>query len=45
MPFFGSDDVPFGLDDKGVSTEQDGLRVAWRRDPDGHVLADYSLDS
>ena len=38
MPFLGSDDLPFELDDDGVSVAQDGLSVAWMRDPDGSVL-------
>jgi catechol 2,3-dioxygenase-like lactoylglutathione lyase family enzyme len=45
VPFLGPDDIPFDLDGNGVSTGQEGLRVAWMRDPDGNILTIYSLDS
>jgi len=43
VPFLGPDDLPFALDDDGVSDGQAGLQVAWMRDPDGSVLTVYSL--
>ena len=42
VPFLGTDDLPFELDDDGVSVTQDGLDVAWMRDPDGNVLTVFS---
>jgi hypothetical protein len=45
VPFLGPDDIPFSLDADGVSTGQEGLRVAWMRDTDGNILTIYSLDS
>jgi catechol 2,3-dioxygenase-like lactoylglutathione lyase family enzyme len=42
VPFLGPDDLPFELDDDGVSVGQDGLAVAWMRDPDGSVLTIFS---
>ncbi|UJH71195.1 VOC family protein [Ornithinimicrobium sp. INDO-MA30-4] len=43
VPFLGDDDLPFALDEDGISTQQDGILVAWIRDPDGSVLTIYSL--
>jgi catechol 2,3-dioxygenase-like lactoylglutathione lyase family enzyme len=40
--FLEPDDLPFELDDDGVSVDQTGLEVAWMRDPDGSVLTIYS---
>lgn len=45
VPFLGPDDLPFDIDEEGVSTGQEGLRVAWMRDPDGNILTVYSLES
>ena len=42
VPFLGPEDLPFALDADGVSTSQDGLHVAWMRDPDGSVLTVFS---
>lgn len=42
VPFLGSEDLPFELDPDGVSTSQEGLAVAWFRDPDGSVLTIFS---
>jgi catechol 2,3-dioxygenase-like lactoylglutathione lyase family enzyme len=42
VPFLGQGDLPFELDDDGVSLGQDGLRVAWMRDPDGSILTIFS---
>ena len=42
VPFLGKDDVPFALDDDGVSTDDSGMRVAWLRDPDGSILTVYA---
>jgi catechol 2,3-dioxygenase-like lactoylglutathione lyase family enzyme len=42
VPFLGQDDLPFELDDDDVSVGQDGLRVAWMRDPDGSILTIFS---
>ena len=44
VPFLGSDDLPFDLDDDGVSVDQSGMQVAWMRDPDGTVLTVFSRD-
>jgi catechol 2,3-dioxygenase-like lactoylglutathione lyase family enzyme len=45
VPFLGPGDIPFDLDEDGVSAGQEGLRVAWMRDPDGNILTIYSLGS
>jgi catechol 2,3-dioxygenase-like lactoylglutathione lyase family enzyme len=45
VAFLGPDDVPFALDDLGVSNDQSGMKVAWMRDPDGTVLTVYELKS
>lgn len=42
VPFLGPEDLPFELDSEGVSVSQDGLAVAWMRDPDGSVLTVFS---
>ena len=42
VPFLGPGDLPFELDDDGVSVGQDGLAVAWMRDPDGSILTIFS---
>ena len=42
VPFLGDDNLPFDLDDDGVSVAQDGLSVAWMHDPDGSVLTIFS---
>lgn len=44
VDFLGADDLPFVLDADGISSEQQGLKVAWMRDPDGSVLTVFSLD-
>lgn len=38
VPFLGPEDLPFQLDEDGISADTAGLRVAWLRDPDGSVL-------
>ena len=38
VTFLGRDDLPFALDDDGISADTAGLGVAWMRDPDGSVL-------
>lgn len=43
VDFLGSDELPFTLDEDGVSRDQDGLEVAWMRDPDGNVLTLFAL--
>ena len=45
VPFLGSDDLPFTLDEDGVSTDESGLQVAWMRDPDGNILTVYSIEA
>lgn len=42
--FLGPEDLPFALDEDGVSTDQAGIEVAWMRDPDGSVLTIFALD-
>nr|WP_279303162.1 VOC family protein [Nocardioides currus] len=42
VPFLGPDDLPFELDADGVSVSQEGLQVAWMRDPDGSFLTGFS---
>ncbi|QWF85059.1 VOC family protein [Amycolatopsis sp. CA-230715] len=42
VPFLGKDDLPFALDEDGVSADTSGIRVAWMRDPDGSVLTIFS---
>jgi catechol 2,3-dioxygenase-like lactoylglutathione lyase family enzyme len=44
VPFLTEADVPFDLDDDGISVTGD-LQVAWMRDPDGSVLTIFQLDS
>jgi catechol 2,3-dioxygenase-like lactoylglutathione lyase family enzyme len=38
VPFLGPDDLPFTLDEDGVSSDTTGLQVAWLKDPDGNIL-------
>ncbi|GAA1938745.1 VOC family protein [Amycolatopsis minnesotensis] len=45
VPFLGKDDLPFALDEDGVSADTSGVRVAWMRDPDGSVLTIFSRAS
>lgn len=45
VPFLGPDDLPFALDDDGVSNDQSGMKVAWMRDPDGSILTVYALEA
>lgn len=42
VAFLTSDDLPFDIDDDGISDDTGGLRVAWMRDPDGSVLTIFS---
>jgi catechol 2,3-dioxygenase-like lactoylglutathione lyase family enzyme len=42
VAFLGPDDLPFELDDDGVSSGTPGMRVAWMRDPDGSVLTIFT---
>lgn len=41
VPFLGPDDLPFDLDDDGISVSPQ-MSVAWIRDPDGSVLTLFS---
>lgn len=43
VPFLDSADLPFALDEDGVSSDTSGMRVAWMRDPDGSVLTVFQL--
>ncbi len=43
VAFLGASDLPFDLDDDGVSADGTGMEVAWMRDPDGNVLTVFSL--
>ncbi len=43
VPFLTQDDLPFPLDEDGISVS-DATQVAWMRDPDGSVLTVYSLN-
>ena len=45
VEFLGDDDLPFDLDDDGISGDTSGMRVAWMKDPDGSVLTVFSLDA
>lgn len=45
VPFLGPDDVPFTIDQDGVSFDQSGIQVAWMRDPDGSVLTVFTRDT
>lgn len=42
VPFLGADDLPFALDEDGISVTDD-MQVAWMRDPDGSVLTVFTL--
>jgi catechol 2,3-dioxygenase-like lactoylglutathione lyase family enzyme len=42
VPFLGPDELPFTLDEDGVSSDTPGLQVAWLRDPDGSILTVFS---
>ncbi len=42
VDFLGPDDLPFELDEDGISSDTSGMRVAWMRDPDGSVLTVFS---
>jgi catechol 2,3-dioxygenase-like lactoylglutathione lyase family enzyme len=42
VAFLGPADLPFEVDADGVSSDTDGVRVAWLRDPDGSVLTVFS---
>ena len=44
VDFLGPDDLPFELDEDGISGDTDGMRIAWMRDPDGNVLTIFSLE-
>lgn len=44
VDFLGPDDLPFELDEEGVSTGQDGMDIAWLTDQDGSVLTVVSTD-
>src|SRR5262245_10134992 len=41
--FLGPDDLPFTLDEDGISSDTPGILVAWMRDPDGSVLTVFSM--
>jgi catechol 2,3-dioxygenase-like lactoylglutathione lyase family enzyme len=40
--FMTDDELPFDVGEDGIS-RQDGMAVAWMRDPDGHVLTLFEL--
>ncbi|MBE7163598.1 MAG: hypothetical protein INR72_20355 [Williamsia herbipolensis] len=42
VAFLGPDDLPFTLDDDGIS-DTDEMQVAWIRDPDGSILTVFTL--
>jgi catechol 2,3-dioxygenase-like lactoylglutathione lyase family enzyme len=42
VAFLGREELPFELDDDGISSDTPGLHVAWMRDPDGSVLTIFS---
>ncbi len=42
VTFLGREELPFNLDDDGLSSDTSGLQVAWMRDPDGSVLTIFS---
>jgi hypothetical protein len=42
VPFLGQDDLPFPLDQDGISVSDD-MHVAWMRDPAGSILTIYAL--
>lgn len=42
VAFLGREDLPFELDDEGISTDTPGIEVAWLRDPDGSVLTIFA---
>ncbi len=42
VSFLGPDDIPFDLDEDGIS-KTDAMQVAWFRDPDGSVLTIFAL--
>lgn len=44
VPFLGPDDLPFALDDDGISSETTGLQVAWLKDPDGNILTVFQVE-
>ena len=44
VPFLGPDDLPFTLDENGISSDTSGLEVAWMRDPDGNILTIFTID-
>lgn len=44
VPFLGPDDLPFDLDDDGISVTN-AMQVAWMRDPDGSVLTLFSVEA
>ena len=44
VPFLGPAELPFEVDDDGISADTAGVRVAWMRDPDGSVLTVFSRD-
>ena len=45
VPFLGPEDLPFTLDEDGISSDQPGMRVAWMRDPDGSIITVFTIDS
>lgn len=44
VPFLGPDDLPFTLDGDGISSDTNGLQVAWFKDPDGNTLTVFQQD-
>jgi len=42
VTFLTQEELPFRLDDDGISSDTTGLLVAWMRDPDGSVLTIFS---
>jgi catechol 2,3-dioxygenase-like lactoylglutathione lyase family enzyme len=45
VEFLGPDDLPFELDEDGISSDTQGLQVAWMRDPDGSILTVFSRET
>ena len=43
VPFLTQGELTFTVDDDGIA-HQDGMRVAWMRDPDGSILTIFSIE-
>lgn len=44
VPFLGNEQLPFDLDEDGISVT-DPMQVAWMRDPDGSILTLFQPSS